>query len=152
MAGKILKKKNSNCLKVKHFNIQDRKDAEFSSDSGENVHLYLYSILSERSSDNNYQVHLPDDCQDFLHYNNTMVGYYFSCEELKYSNLSVCEKWVFCGYLQAAKSIYSEIKKNSLKYLDFIFCHLKSSLKWWVKYDLKLWSICFLVKDLVENK
>ena len=55
----------------------------------------MYSILSDKSSDNKYQVQLGDDCQDFLHYNNTMGGFYFSCDGTNYSNLAICKKSVF---------------------------------------------------------
>ena len=79
----------------KYFNFQDRKDAEFSSEPGEEIHLILYSVLSDQASENNYQVQLSADCQDVLHYNNTMGGFYIYCDGSNYSNLPICKKSVF---------------------------------------------------------
>ena len=79
----------------KYFNFQDRKDAEFSSEPGDEIHLILYSVLSDKStSENNYQVKLSEDCQDVLHYNNTMGGFYIYCDGSNYSNLPICQKLV----------------------------------------------------------
>ena len=86
-----------------YFYVQDREDSEKGSDPGSEISLILYSILAEKSSDNKYQVQLADDCQDFLHYNNTLgslAGFYFSCDGTNYSNLAICKKSVSGTWLK----------------------------------------------------
>ena len=75
-------------------NFQDIKDSEFSDPPGKEIHLMLYSILSQESNEAHYQVGLAEDCRDFLHYNNTQAvgGFYVNCDGSNYSKLALCKK------------------------------------------------------------